>query len=214
MSLENNELTDHKSANVGGTSGLNCAEAVPPAARAPRVRGGFVYFITDGEAVKIGISVSVSHRLADLQPSHPRPLRVIASFPGSRADERAAHRHFAHLRIHGEWFHLSQEITDFIAELEAGRPLLGWKATITDATTGRLRDMVARRALPGMRAKLKAWVLERRQNGWESRELEVAAERALLALNTALMNKPHPITDRMLAESIAALEAVRGTVRL
>lgn len=65
---------------------------------------GEVYFVWDGEAIKIGFSGSATHRLIALQSSHPRRLKILHKIPGTMADEKRLHQQFAHLNIHGEWF--------------------------------------------------------------------------------------------------------------
>lgn len=75
---------------------------------------GDVYFITDGEAIKIGYSGSAGVRLKALQSSHPKPLRILHTIPGSMDDERRLHRQFEHLRIHGEWFRPEQDLWNYI----------------------------------------------------------------------------------------------------
>lgn len=74
----------------------------------------YVYFITDGEAVKIGKANNPKSRLAGLQTSHHKPLRFIATMPGGSELERELHRVFSRFRIRGEWFKDCKEIRDFI----------------------------------------------------------------------------------------------------
>lgn len=79
-----------------------------------------VYFITDdaGVFVKIGRSRNVNDRLATLQTSHPRKLRIVFSMPETEVvTEYNLHRKFAHLRRNGEWFSFAEEIKEFIAYL-------------------------------------------------------------------------------------------------
>lgn len=89
--------------NEPGIEGNICAETVRPEMGA---RGGYVYFITDGEAIKIGYSTEPKSRLATLQVGSPRQLRILASVPGTEEIEQALHRKFVHLRVpdRREWF--------------------------------------------------------------------------------------------------------------
>ncbi|MFI9465720.1 GIY-YIG nuclease family protein [Streptomyces xiamenensis] len=66
----------------------------------------FVYVIgTPGaNTVKIGRSIDVARRLADIQRMSPVPLTVLWSTPGGHELETALHRHFRPYRSHGEWF--------------------------------------------------------------------------------------------------------------
>jgi hypothetical protein len=96
-----------------------------------------VYFITDGEQIKIGWSRFVEKRLRELQGLRKKPLKLIAMFPGDIADETALHRYFRHLRIKGEWFKRDREIYVMIDILESARlSLRERRFRISDVTTG------------------------------------------------------------------------------
>jgi hypothetical protein len=83
---------------------------------------GFVYFVTDGEAIKIGWSKQIVKRISSLQSSSGRKLEVLATFAGGQYQERMLHHRFEHLRFQGEWFWIDDEIIDFIKFLgEASR---------------------------------------------------------------------------------------------
>ena len=78
---------------------------------------GVVYFITDGDAIKIGFSQVPKLRLTALQTSHHKPLRVIGTVPAMLHDEGTIHRWFSHLRLRGEWFRPDQDLTTFIEQV-------------------------------------------------------------------------------------------------
>jgi hypothetical protein len=80
----------------------------------PGTAPGEVYFITDGDAIKIGWSGAPKVRIKDLQATNPRPLRILLSIQAHPYDERILHARFAHLRLTGEWFRSEPELTDFI----------------------------------------------------------------------------------------------------
>lgn len=82
-------------------------------------RGGFVYFITDGDGVKIGYSHDPRGRLNQLQNGCSRSLKLLGNFPGTLDDEEDLQRHFREARIHGEWFK-PHTVLEFIKKLEAG----------------------------------------------------------------------------------------------
>lgn len=92
--------------------------------RLPRSADGwcYVYVIRSGNSVKIGRSLDPSARLKDLQTTHARPLELIAAVPSHAMLEGAIHRRFARLRTRedGEWFHLEQDLIDFIQAMQAG----------------------------------------------------------------------------------------------
>jgi hypothetical protein len=66
-----------------------------------------IYFITDGEYVKIGYSTTregVDARLAGLQTGNPRPLYLLHAMEGTSEDEKFLHNFFSLYRMTGEWF--------------------------------------------------------------------------------------------------------------
>lgn len=72
-----------------------------------------IYFIqpTGEPFVKIGYSKSkVSERLKCLQTANHRKLILLASAHGTVAQERGLHFQLRAHRLHGEWFHLTQEV--------------------------------------------------------------------------------------------------------
>lgn len=54
--------------------------------------------------VKIGTSTTPDRRLAELQCGSPVPLAILWHVEGGATLESLLHRHFKHLRRHGEWF--------------------------------------------------------------------------------------------------------------
>lgn len=78
-------------------------------------RGSRVYFISDGESIKIGVSVNPQERLLALQTGHARQLSILCTIPGGADEEFHMHAKFRHHRIRGEWFNDCQEIRDFVS---------------------------------------------------------------------------------------------------
>lgn len=89
-------------------------EKVPPieATKAPRRKASRVYFLRDGDAVKIGHSVEPKKRRSQI--STCRPLELLLTIPGGREREAALHKKFARYRIKGEWFQMAPAILEFI----------------------------------------------------------------------------------------------------
>jgi len=78
-------------------------------------QGSYVYFITDGEFMKIGISVNPKKRLQSIQTGHPKKLRIAALFKGGRDEEFQLHGRFLEHRVHGEWFKFCGPIRQYLA---------------------------------------------------------------------------------------------------
>lgn len=73
-----------------------------------RKEQGFVYFVTDGEHIKVGFSTRPEKRVRDLRTA--KPLTVLAIVAGTRAQEKAVHTAFNATKVHGEWFEASAEL--------------------------------------------------------------------------------------------------------
>lgn len=82
----------------------------------PRAKSKFVYFITDGDAIKIGRSSDPQRRLGVLQTGHPKPLWLIGTISCDVMTEDEAHRRFSSCALRGEWFGASEET---VSEIEA-----------------------------------------------------------------------------------------------
>ncbi|WP_322500827.1 GIY-YIG nuclease family protein [Streptomyces rochei] len=100
----------------------------------------------DGRTVKIGRTTNLSKRLADIQRMSPVQLTVLWTHPGGSALETNLHRHFKHLRSHGEWFVFQQPPVDAIQMAVATRPWLRTKRATAPrkprrATEARVIDM-------------------------------------------------------------------------
>lgn len=85
-----------------------------------------VYFIRNGNRVKIGYTTNLSTRVAALTLT----LRFVdLTLPGNRDLETAMHRRFAAERLEGtEWFVYSRRLRDFI-ESERAKPNPGASGT-------------------------------------------------------------------------------------
>lgn len=66
---------------------------------------GTIYIVQLGDRVKIGFTLNMKRRMG--QVPHER---VLATFPGTLADEAAMHEAFAESRVTGEWFAVSPEL--------------------------------------------------------------------------------------------------------
>lgn len=73
-----------------------------------------LYFISDGEHVKIGIAFDPVKRLAGLQTGSPRQLSLVGSWDmgegvSAGSVERRLHSRLSHCKVGGEWFAVSEE---------------------------------------------------------------------------------------------------------
>ena len=98
-------------------SHLGVVVPLPP----QRKKASLVYFIRDGDRVKIGHSVKPTVRLAALR-TH-RQLELLLTIPGGQKREGALHRKFAKFRVQDttsrEWFQYVPEIKNYIAGLKS-----------------------------------------------------------------------------------------------
>lgn len=75
----------------------------------------FVYFITDGKFIKIGVAKDVLKRMSALQTSNPKKLKLVCVIPCKSENdahklEKKLHSCYARFRTNGEWF----SIVDYI----------------------------------------------------------------------------------------------------
>lgn len=91
----------------------NKLDNVPAKPRQP----GFVYFVSDGQFVKIGWTADWRQRMTTIQSANPNKLQILAVCRGSTYRELALHRRFEKHHTQGEWHRLDQEIRDYIADI-------------------------------------------------------------------------------------------------
>lgn len=77
-----------------------------------------IYFIRDGEFIKIGLSVDPWRRLATFQTSHHSELELLAVMPGSADLESGLHRAFSSYATRGEWFSQNPKLLAFIESVK------------------------------------------------------------------------------------------------
>lgn len=87
----------------------------------------YVYFIADGEFVKIGKANDVNQRKASLETGNPRDLTILGTITcDSEAEsfslEKKLHRHFEPWNHRGEWFIIGPQILDFISTVTSTQP--------------------------------------------------------------------------------------------
>ena len=77
-----------------------------------------VYFIEGDGKIKIGVAQYVESRLRVLQAGSPVPLKILAVCPGGYERESELHKRFADTRLYGEWFEASEDLMDFIQDMQ------------------------------------------------------------------------------------------------
>lgn len=80
----------------------------------------YIYFVSDGTAIKIGQASNIIKRIGAMQTSHVKPLKLLASVQGHSSIEKHLHMRFRHLRITGEWFKAEPELMEFIERVAKG----------------------------------------------------------------------------------------------
>jgi len=75
-----------------------------------------VYFVAapDAGMVKIGKTIDLEKRFANLQNMSPIPLKVACQIHYDDGLEYRIHQHFKEYRSHGEWFCADKPIVDFM----------------------------------------------------------------------------------------------------
>lgn len=103
-----------------------------------------IYFIRDGEFVKIGFTDKDDYqgRMTDLQIGNPRQLVLIGTMEGNEDDERDLHRTFRDFYIRGEWFFLALAIREFI-ERHCGQSV-PWQRTRADGVMDEFNEFATR----------------------------------------------------------------------
>jgi len=83
---------------------------------------GFVYAVSAGKHVKIGWAKDLDKRVATLQTSSPRTMRLLGSVIAFRRDERQIQQRFYRYHVRGEWYRDVPAIRRFFAALPRDHP--------------------------------------------------------------------------------------------
>lgn len=89
-----------------------------------------VYFITDGNYIKIGKADDVGQRLIQLQTGNPNKLSILYSMIGEYDLEKTIHDFYKDYRVEGEWFNIPLDnlsrFIDNIFRLESNDDVIGY----------------------------------------------------------------------------------------
>ena len=70
-------------------------------------------------SVNNGIGIEDITRQNTIQSAHARLLRMVVALPALPTDEADVHERLAASRIRGEWFAMTPEVREWIAEAQA-----------------------------------------------------------------------------------------------
>lgn len=84
------------------------------------MKKGTIYFIECPalNAVKIGYTTNIKARLSAIQTGNPLPVRVLATFPGTRRQERLIQKALKEFQLMREWFILNDTVKEIIKAAE------------------------------------------------------------------------------------------------
>lgn len=85
-------------------------------AAATKLSEGYIYFIDGSDHVKIGFTRSIAARMVKMRTDVPGAIKLLHMEPGTFQTEKIVHRHFAALRIRGEWFRKAPELLEYIEQ--------------------------------------------------------------------------------------------------
>lgn len=78
------------------------------------IKKPFVYAISNGEHIKIGVAKKPSERLKNLSTGSAKKLIILGYFDGGFEHEKELHSKFKKVRENGEWFYPTQDLIDFL----------------------------------------------------------------------------------------------------
>jgi DNA-binding XRE family transcriptional regulator len=150
-----------------------------------------VYFIKQGDYVKIGFTNRFKTRLTQLQVSSPIRLEVLAIIDGDKSDEQKLHEQFKHISSNGEWFMQCDELKSFIDLLDTS---LMWKYGYLDNTISpigiikqtRLEKNLSMEELAERIGVTKQCILDMERRDAQGRITINALSKVLYAMNTKL----------------------------
>lgn len=91
----------------------------------PNLKHGFVYVIAAGDRfVKVGCTNDLAKRLGHIQTHNPDPVRIVAAWRGSAAQEADLHRTLAPHRAMREWYPWNDEVRRLVAAFGARRSIV------------------------------------------------------------------------------------------
>lgn len=159
--------------------------------------GPRVYFIQNGDEIKIGHSIHVEQRLVDLRREYGQQLVLLATMPGRVDVEQTLHARFDDIRLRGEWFKATGELLAFIEQAKLVAP--DGQPEVQDEVPPAAAKALAR-CLQDQRAELRRWISKQPESDI------TAAARALIHNLVELEKEPGCIPIlRMMENNMASM---------
>ena len=78
------------------------------------IRKPYVYAISDGVHIKIGVAQCPHNRLKQLATGNPNKLTILGTFDGGYELESELHKRFTKVRDNGEWFIPTESLLEYL----------------------------------------------------------------------------------------------------
>ena len=72
----------------------------------------YIYALTDGQNIKIGITINIKRRIKQLQTGNSNKLYLLGYFVGDRKEEFYIHTHFQRITL--EWMKATNELLEYL----------------------------------------------------------------------------------------------------
>ena len=149
---------------------------------------GFVYAVECAGRVKLGFSEGPEKRFNKIASDAPFPCVLLGYWPGTVADEMAIQERFKPIRVHGEWFAVTEELLSTIGDHVIPAESMGVRFRVVEGD-----------------GALAVWRKTNKRLG-----SEVAAE---VGVTQATWSRWENLSRRVPAERLAAVEKVTGIPR-
>lgn len=152
-----------------------------------------VYVISDGENVKVGVSVDVYQRFSSIQTGNAKKLTLIGFVDGEADLEKEIHSRLCEFHIRGEWYKWTPESQSILSSL-------GFPVKPAPPSVRTIAEYLRGIAWRGPASVVDGCVAEKRR-AKAARKADVSAARAALISDRALarrvtgMNQGHPETE-------------------
>jgi hypothetical protein len=84
----------------------------------------YIYAISDGQHIKVGISKHPEKRLGELNVGNANKLYLLGYYAGDLIEEAYIHDNFSKIRIDGEWMNATDDLLDYLNSKMSSRYLI------------------------------------------------------------------------------------------